>query len=169
MTGRPPSAPGLLSEEHIALIDRGVSTIVASHDAAHRPSLMRAIGAAITPDAERITVYLSRPNSARLLADLQATGQIAVVFSEPFSHVAVQVKARAVVLRAATADDAPVLARYLRSMEHELDRIGFGSRYTRMMLSHRLDEVVAVTFRPEQAFDQTPGPGAGASLPGGTP
>lgn len=156
--------PGLLSAEHLAMIDRGVSTIVASHDASRRPSLMRAVGAAITPDGTRITVYLNRPASNQLLADLQATGQIAVVFSEPFSHQTVQVKACSVELRAAGPDDAPVLARYLASMEHELGRIGFGPNYTRIMLGHQLDDVVAVSFSPEQAFDQTPGPKAGASL-----
>lgn len=156
--------PGLLSAEHLAMIDRGVSTIVASHDASQRPSLMRAVGAAITPDGTRITVYLNRPACGQLLADLQATGHIAVVFSEPFSHRAVQVKAGRAELRAAGPADAPVLARYLASMEHELSQVGFGPRYTRIMLGHRLDDVVAVSFSPEQAFDQTPGPKAGASL-----
>ena len=34
------------------------------------------------------------------------------------------------------------------------------------MLSHETDDVVVVTFSPEQAYDQTPGPRAGASLSG---
>ncbi len=147
------------------MIDRGVSTIVASHDASQRPSLMRAVGAAITPDGAHITVYLNRPACVQLLADLQATGQIAVVFSEPFSHCAVQVKACRIELRAAGPADAPILARYLASMEHELGRIGFGSDYTRIMLAHQLNDVAAVSFSPEQAFDQTPGPKAGTCLP----
>ncbi|MDP2006390.1 MAG: pyridoxamine 5'-phosphate oxidase family protein [Rubrivivax sp.] len=155
----------MLSPEHIALIASGVSTIVASHDASGRPSLMRAVGAAITPDGTHITVYLNRPACSQLLADLQATGQIAVVFSEPFSHCAVQVKACRIELRAAGPEDAPVLARYLAGMEHELGRIGFGPTYTRIMLAHQLNDVVAVSFSPEQAFDQTPGPKAGACLP----
>jgi len=159
--------PGLLSAEHLAMIDRGVSTIVASHDASRHPSLMRAVGATITSDGAHITVYLNRPACGQLLADLQATGQIAVVFSEPFSHRAIQVKACNVELRAAGPDDAPVLARYLASMEHELGRIGFGPDYTRIMLAHQLNDVAAVSFSPEQAFDQTPGPKAGASLPPG--
>ena len=35
------------------------------------------------------------------------------------------------------------------------------------MLAHRLDDLVAISFAPEQAFDQTPGPKAGAPLSGG--
>lgn len=157
--------PALLSPEHIALINEGVSTIVASRDAAHRPSLMRAVGASITPHGDRITVYLNRTSATQLLADLQATGHIAVVFSEPSTHRTVQVKAGQVQLREALAADTELLQRYLGAMEIQLKRIGFGPQYTRIMLAHRPEDVVAVSFTPEQAFDQTPGPRAGARLP----
>ena len=42
------TAPSLLSPEHIAMVDRGVSVIVASRDAAFRPSIMRGVGSAIS-------------------------------------------------------------------------------------------------------------------------
>jgi len=122
--------PGLLLPEHIAVIHSGVSTIVASRGSAHRPSLMRAVGASITPDGARIAVYLHRSASAQLLADLQATGHIAVVFSEPSTHRTVQVKASRVQLRAAMANDTGLLQRYLRAMEGQLAHVAFGSRYT---------------------------------------
>jgi hypothetical protein len=157
--------PVLLSPEHIALIASGVSTIVASRDAAHRPSMMRAVGASITPQGDRITVYLNRASSAQLLADLQATGHIAVVFSEPSTHRTVQVKASQVQVRHALATDTELLQRYLSAMEVQLNYVGFGPHYTRIMLAHQPEDVVAVSFTPEQAFDQTPGPKAGARLP----
>ena len=58
------------------------------------------------------------------------------------------------------------LQRYLRGMEGELTRIGFGAVYARAMLAHRLDDVVAIEFEPELAFDQTPGPKAGQPIQG---
>ena len=61
----------LLSPAHIALIDQGVSVIVASRDAQLRPSVMRAMGSQISADGSCITVYL-RPSQAQpLLADRQ--------------------------------------------------------------------------------------------------
>ncbi len=167
MTGTATGRPGLLSNDHIALIGSGVSTIVASRSAQHQPSLMRAVGASITPQGDRITVYLNRSASLQLLADLRATGHIAVVFSEPSSHRTVQVKASRVQLRDALATDHELLQRYLRAMETQLQQVGFGPHYTRVMLAHRPEDVVAVSFTPEQAFDQTPGPKAGASLRSG--
>ena len=138
----------LLSPEHIAMIDKGVSAIVASRNAAQRPSLMRAVGAAIASDGSEVTV-----------------GQIAVVFSEPMSHRTVQVKAREVELRSAVDSDAPVLRRYLRSMEHEIGNVGLSAAFVQAMLGCRLDDVVAIRFRPSEAYDQTPGPKAGSALP----
>jgi hypothetical protein len=153
-----------LPSELIAIMARGVSVIVASRDAALRPSLMRAVGSRVEADGRDITVYLSRPQSRQLVQDLAATGHIAVVFSVPSTHRSVQLKASRVEMRNADADDAPVLARYLASMENEVQQVGFAPPLTRAMLAHRLDDVVAVRFTPEQAFDQTPGPRAGTAI-----
>jgi len=155
----------LLSPEHIAMIDKGVSAIVASRNAAHRPSLMRAVGTGISADGGEVTVYVSRSQSRQLLQDVAATGHVAVVFSEPMSHRTVQVKARDAVLRAAVDSDVPVLRRYLRSMEHEVGHVGYDAAFVQAMLGHRLDDVVAIRFYPDEAYDQTPGPKAGSALP----
>ena len=50
-------------------------------------------------------------------------------------------------------------------MEQEVEQVGFRPIFTRAMLAHRLEDVVAISFEPVQAFDQTPGPKAGAALP----
>lgn len=155
----------LLPPELIAMMDKGVSVIVSSCDLAMRPSIMRALGSALAADRRTVTVYLARAQSRQLLQDIATTGRLAVVFSEPASHRTVQLKARAARLREARPDDAPLLARYLRSMENEVLQVGFAPEFTRAMLAHRLEDLVAVSFEPEQAFDQTPGPRAGAALP----
>lgn len=156
-----------LPPDLVAMMARGVSVIVASRDARLRPSIMRAVGSGVEPGAGAITVYLARRQSRRLLEDLAATGQIAVVFSEPSTHRSVQLKAGRVEMRGAGEGDAPVLAAYLCSMEQELQQVGFGPPVARALLAHRLEDVVAVRFVPEQAFEQTPGPRAGAALGSG--
>lgn len=157
-----------LPPDLLAMMARGVSVIVGSRDDALRPSVMRAVGSDVGAGGSLITVYLARSQSRQLLQDIAATGEVAVVFSEPASHRTVQVKARRATLRAAADADRPLLERYVRSMEREILRVGYAPELTRAMLSHRLDDVVAVTFEPEQAFDQTPGPRAGNPMGGGT-
>ena len=159
MQAQPRLAPDLL-----AMVDKGVSVIVASRDAAGRPSLMRAVGSRIDPDGRALSVYLARRQSRQLLQDLATTGHVAVVFSEPSSHRSVQLKARHVHLRPVEADDRVVLQRYLASMEHELALIGISPPLTRAMLAHDFDDMVAVSFEPTQAYEQTPGPRAGTML-----
>jgi hypothetical protein len=153
-----------LPADLVAMMARGVSVNVASRDAQLRPSLMRAVGSQVSDGGRTITVYLARRQSRQLLLDIAASGHVAAVFSEPASHRTVQVKATRAVLRNADPSDEPVLARYLASMERELQRVYIPPELTRALLSHRLDDLVAVSFEPEQAFDQTPGPKAGAKL-----
>ena len=65
----------------------------------------------------------------------------------------------------AVDSDAPVLQRYLRSMEHEIGNVGQSAAFVQAMLASRLDDVVAIRFTPTEAYDQTPGPKAGSPLP----
>ncbi len=153
-----------LPDELLAMIARGVSCIVGSRDEALRPSIMRAVGSQVDADGAGITVYLSRSQSRQLLQDIASTGHLAVVFSEPASHRTVQLKARTASIRAATEADRSALDRYLASMEHEIGRVGYPVPMARAMLAYRLDDLVALTFVPEMAFDQTPGPRAGSAL-----
>lgn len=157
-------APVRLPPDLLALMARGVSCIVGSRDEALRPSIMRAVGSQVSPDGCTITAYLSRSQSRQLLQDIASTGHLAVVFSEPATHRTVQLKARSASIRAATEADRPALDRYLASMEQEIGRVGYTVQMARAMLAYRLEDVVAVSFTPEQAFDQTPGPRAGSAM-----
>ena len=153
-----------LPDDVTALIAKGLSTIVASRDAQLRPIIMRAVASTVSADGSELTVYLSRPQSRQLLQDIAAGGPVAAVFSQPTTHRTVQVKSTHAALRNANAADVPLLERYLVAFTHELTAIGFAADLPRAMLAARLEEVVAVTFAPEQAYDQTPGPRAGTRL-----
>ena len=148
------------------MMARGVSVIVSSCGPDLTPSLMRAVGCQVGPQGEQVTVFLNRGQSVQLLRDVARTGRVAVVFSEPHSHRTVQLKSNSARLREVTPDDVPALQRYLLAMQGELGRIGFSPDFAAAMLAHRLDDLSAVTFAPEQAFDQTPGPRAGQPLRG---
>ena len=150
--------------EMLALMVKGVSVIVSASGLDLRPSLMRAMGSAVAPDANAITVYLSRSQSVQLLQDIASTGRLAVVFSQPHSHRSLQLKGTVVQIRAADASDQPTLDRYLASMEQELGLIGYPPAFARAMFACALDDLVAVRFTPVQAFDQTPGPHAGQAV-----
>lgn len=153
-----------LPDDFAAIIAKGVSCIVGSRDAQLRPSLMRAVGSRLGEDAREITVFLSRPHSRQLLQDIASTGHVAAVFSQPSTHRTIQLKATRAVLRNATPEDIPDMARCEASLDQELQAIGYGPGLAALLLAHKLEDLVAVSFVPEQAFDQTPGPQAGARI-----
>lgn len=159
-----PGTAALLTPDLLAMMARGVSVIVGSCGPDLTPSLMRAVGSEVGPQGTQVTVFLNRRQSAQLLRDVARTGRVAVVFSEPDSHRTVQLKSNGARLREATPDDLPALQRYLRAMQGELGRIGFTPDFAAAMLAYRLEDLSAITFAPEQAFDQTPGPRAGEPL-----
>ena len=148
------------------MMERGVSAIVGSCSRALVPSVMRAVGSRVADDGRLITVYMCRSQSAQLLKDVARSARLAAVFSQPSTHRTVQLKTRTARLREATEDDEPTLQHYLQGMERELTSIGFAAVYARAMLAYRLDDVVAIEFVPELAFDQTPGPKAGQPITG---
>lgn len=158
------AAAPLLSVEMVAMVQGGVSTIVSSCNAALQPSIMRAVGGTISDDGHWVTVYLARNQSRQLLQDIATSGRVAVVFAEPTTNRAVQLKTQQARSRNATAADQPLLAHYLAAMEKQIGMVGFPPPLTQAMLAHEMDEVVAIEFEPEAAFDQTPGPTAGASM-----
>lgn len=146
------------------MMAKGVSLILSSCDHALNPSVMRAVGSQVEGGGRRITAYLMRSQSHQLLSDIASSGRLAAVFSQPSTHLTVQFKSRRVQLREASEADRPHLQRYLLSMEEELVALGYPRGLASVMLAHRAEDLVAVEFEPEEAFDQTPGPRAGQRL-----
>jgi hypothetical protein len=160
------SALSQLSPDLVAMMARGVSVQVASRDARLRPSVMRAMASAVDAQAGTVTAWLSRRQAGQLLADVAATGRVAMLFSEPSTHRTVQLKASGAQLRDASEADRAQLARYLASMEHEIGLLGYAAPLVRAMFAARIEDLVALTIAPEEVFEQTPGPKAGALLAG---
>lgn len=153
-----------LGPAQTALMARPVSIIVGTRDAAHRPHVMRAVGARLRADGRRVTVLLPRAGSEQVLADLAANGRIAVVFSEPSTHLTLQLKGDDAVVGQGTPDDVALAARHLEGFIGELGRIGFAADVAHTLLRHD-GALVPVHFGIAEAYDQTPGPAAGARLP----
>jgi len=153
-----------LKPEFLAMMAKGVSLILSSSDHALTPSVMRAVGSQVEDGGRRITAFLSRRASRQLLADIASSGRVAAVFSQPSTHLTVQFKSRRVRLREATAADLPLMERYRLSMEDELAALGYPYGLASAMLAHQPDDLVAVVFEPDEAFDQTPGQHAGQRM-----
>ena len=160
------SAPApLLDEALAAFLQTGVSINVGSRSAGNVPMLARANGCRVAADRRTVTVLLAGAKSAALLDAVRASGAIAAVFSEPPTHRTIQLKGTDATVGAATEEDRTLSARYLDAFARVLAPLGYPEPVFRALLWADPADLVAVTFTPSAAFDQTPGPRAGAPLP----
>ena len=153
-----------LDSEHAEFITGGVSINVAGRDAGHETTVTRAVACRVADDRRRVTVFVSVSQSGALLADVRANGIIAVVFNEPQTHRAIQLKGTEAAVAPLAADDPHLLAEYRGQLARQVAPFGHSEAFVRKLLSVAPGDVVAISFTPSAAFLQTPGPKAGSPL-----
>lgn len=144
-------------------IEGPVSIALASRRDDLVPELVRAHGCRALPDG-RVVIVVARTQSEAVLECVEAGHPIAVTFSHPSSHRTVQLKARSASVSAAARADVEVVARHRRELAEDLARIGFGGAFADALLDSAPEDLLALTFCPHEAFDQTPGPEAGHTI-----
>ena len=117
----------------------------------------------VHPDRS-IRVLLREPANVELLDSLRRGEAIAATFTWPRTHRSTQLKSSAARVLPRVPSDLPIIARQLAYFETELQDGGYAEVITRLYCAWREDEVVAIEFVPEAAFEQTPGPGAGNAI-----
>jgi len=158
-----PDTP-LLDDAHAAFIQSGVSIVAASRDGGNVPTLARAIACRVSPDRQRVTVFVSRSQCGALLADVRASRVLAVVFSQPSTHRTIQLKSDDAAEVALGAGDTERMVEHTNRVIADLRRLGYGDTLLRASFGYATDDVAAIVFTPSAAFTQTPGPGAGGRL-----
>lgn len=127
------------------------------------PDVVQVIGCRALSDG-RVVVVVARSQAEGVLELIEAGAPVAVTFAMPSTHRTVQLKGPSASIAGAKRADREAVARYRRIFEEELALLGFSRAYTRAMLSANDDDLVAITFEPAEAYEQTPGPGAGQAI-----
>lgn len=137
---------------------------IGSRDEALRPAHTVAVGAVVHDDRQTVTVFVPTARSGRVLRDLTGNGRIAVGVALA-SHEAYQLKGTYISSRPTDdTDRARQEARRAALLESALEA-GYPETIARpLALGLAITPGVAITFRAEQVFLQTPGPGAGTLL-----
>jgi hypothetical protein len=154
----------LLDAEHAAFIQGGVSINVAARDAAMVPRISRALGCRVSEDRRQVTVYLAAFQAADVLAAIRANGAIAVGFNLPSTHRSLQLKGTDAKIVTVERADLECAARYAAAFSADIGFLGYSAKFGYALLWFEPAELTAVAFTPTAAFEQTPGPRAGARL-----
>ena len=155
----------LLDEGAAAFLHRpGISITAASRDASNVPRIGRCLGCRVTADRDKVTVLIASEQHRAFFDALAASRTIAVVFSYPSTHQTLQLKGTDARVEPLAPEDPQLAERHVNNFVEELGSLGYNREVVRTTHWCDIAELRAVSFTPTAAFEQTPGPGAGAPL-----
>lgn len=152
-----------LHEQLRQFLGLGLSIHIGACDAAGFPTLTRALAVQLREGARLALLLPALPGQALLEAVTQ-TAQLACVFCQPSSHIAIQIKGKDARLEPARTADWPELARNHHSFAAEIAPFGFGPEFGDAWFDVPGAVLQVVSFLPTGAWNQTPGPGAGSPM-----
>jgi len=137
---------------------------VGTRDEALRPAHTFAVGAVVHEDRQTVTVFVPTARSGRVLRDLTGNGRIALGVSLA-SHEAYQLKGTYVSSRPTDDAERARQEAYRAALLASTLEAGYPEAIARPLTQgFAYTPGVAITFRAEEVFLQTPGPGAGTLL-----
>ena len=137
--------------------------LVGTRDAELRGAHTTVVGAFVHDDRRTVTFYVPESRAARLLSDLQDNGRVAFGFGW-FSHEAYQLKGEYLSSRPTTGEDLARQETYRLSLFAAARQVYPEDVARPMALGYAYHPGMAVTFRVDEVFLQTPGPGAGTRM-----
>lgn len=164
MTVRPtPSAQ--LSEAHAGFVRGPQSIVAASRDAAHRMSMARGLGCIVSADRRTVKILFHPEQAAELLEDVRSQGVIAVVFSEPPTHITLQLKGSDARIVKTPPEAEQLRDSHVEDFAKTVMPMGFSPALIRGAIGGTPIKPITVEFTLDSVFEQTPGAKAGARLP----
>ncbi len=152
-----------LTEELAGFMQSGISIILASVDDDGTPLPGRGHGCRVDPSGMVRVTIIAQPH-ARLLNALSRGRPLAATFSRPEDHRSIQLKsgsAKPVDLEPADREAAHDQG---AGLSDQLVLVGYDRAFSDAYVSCAQGDLAVIAFLPEQAFVQTPGPGAGTAL-----
>ncbi len=159
------AAPGLLLPPQVTtFLQSGVSITLAGRGERLVPSISKAAGCHVDAASGLLSVLAFAGPAAEVCRDIAHNGQVAVCFSRPSSNQTLQLKGRDARTGPATPVEMATARRCLDLLIDDLVPLGFQAAMVEAVFWGDPAQMIAVRFRPEAAFAQTPGPGAGHAL-----
>lgn len=152
-----------LSDEVVDFIESGVSIVMAVAWPAGQARAGRAVAARVIQNETIRIIYAERGN-AEIAASAKAGGPIAVTFCAPLSHRTVQIKGFSSKAEALQPEDENCVRQQTDAFAQVLAAVGEPPRFVQAFCDYRSSRLCVLSFPAQEAFEQTPGPGAGRSL-----
>lgn len=158
------NATATLPAEVASFIQAGPSITVAGRDERLVPSIAKGVGCKVSADRRQVTVLVFADAAEAVARDIAHNRQIAVVFSQPSTNSTVQLKGRDAAAVPTTPADVAIVRRHLALFAADLTKLGWNAEYVQAVFWHDPAQLMAIRFSADDAFAQTPGPGAGQPM-----
>jgi hypothetical protein len=109
-------------------------------------------------------VLVAESQAELFLKAVRVTGMIAATFTQPSTHISVQLKGRDATSARARAADVELSKVNLDRFVEDAAPLGYPEDVLRAVFWSDPADLIAITFSPIAAFLQTPGPRAGEAL-----
>lgn len=152
----------MIDRQLASFLESGLAIHVGTRDAQLQPWGARASAARVEDDGLHVLVFLPTLATPRLIANLEANGQVAVVFCRPNDDRCCQVKGILVQARPAASEDESFVATQWTALGQRLQDIGIPAAG---ISGWQVWPATAIRLKLTALFDATPGPHAGAPLP----
>lgn len=150
----------MVDERLSAMLGEPIMMVVAVAESGS-PRIARGVGARrLDP---HLDVFVSRTQWASTLDAVHLGGWLALTLCRPATYETYQVKGMVSAVARADSEDQAYAEAYMRRTFAHLAELGVGPRQMSAWLSPA--DLVRIRFKPEMAFAQTPGPGAGRPMP----
>jgi hypothetical protein len=151
----------MIDDELAGFLQQGLGIHLSTRNAQLQPGGARVAAVRVEDDHLHVTAYVAKVAARRVLPDLEANGQAALVFGRPIDDRACQVKAVFVNARPASTRERPLIEAQWNGFLDQLERIGIPRAAAAGWVTW---PALAIRLRATALFNQTPGPEAGTPL-----
>lgn len=153
----------MIDPDVAAFLREGLSIHIGTRNARFEPNGARAVAIDVEGDGQHLVVYVAGVAASRVLPDLTATGQAAIVFARPTDDRACQVKGTFVSARDAREDERNFVHAQWERLLDNLARIGIPRAVVAAWVTW---PAIAIRLKATAVFEQTPRAGTGELLAG---
>ena len=152
-----------LAPDVVALCQMGANIIFGVRGLDGAPIAGLAPACRIVGDRHVRLLVQRKGNDDALLA-LTRDSRIAATFTRISDHRSIQLKGLDAVIGAVQPEDLRAATRQARALRDKIIDLELGDAFATAYCSYEPAELVAIQYTPDQAFTQTPGPGAGTRV-----
>lgn len=152
-----------LTAEMTDFLAQGVAHQLGACDAQGWPHVCRGLAADVEEDG-RVVVLLSGASGFELIPAIRASRHVSAVFCKPQTFRTLHLKGRDAEVFTAGAAWRHLLDLRHAAFDAQIVPFGFSPGYTSAWYTVPDEDLLGIRFTPYGAWNQTPGPGAGAPV-----